>query len=453
MSRVLPPGPPSAPLRSLWRFSRDPLSHLTRIGRDHGPISSFLIGRVRIFFLNDPELVKELLVVKHRSFEKDRGIKVAKKLLGEGLLSSEGDFHKRQRRLSAPAFHRERIAAYGDQMVEYALRTRDRWRDGATVNAVAEMNRLTLGIVGKTLFGADVDGEAAELGRALSDALEMITILRLGFSNILDKLPLPGTRRWQVARERLDQTMYRMIEERRRSGQDNGDLLSMLLLATDTEGDGTGMNDLQLRDEAMTIFLAGHETTANALSWTFFLLGQHPEVEAKLHAEIDSVLDGRTPTGDDVRRLPFTESVIAESMRLFPPAWGVGRTATEDVELGGFQLKKGENALVSQWVMHRDERFFPDPLRFHPDRWNPAMKAALPKFAYFPFGGGPRVCIGENFAWMEAILVLATLAQEWRLRLIPGQHIVPQPRITLRPNPGIQVRLERRQKGRARASA
>jgi cytochrome P450 len=281
----------------------------------------------------------------------------------------------------------------------------------------------------------------------------MLTIGRIGLAPILERLPLPSTRRLNAARERLDRTVYRMIDERRKSGRDGGDLLSMLLSATDSEGDGTGMNDLQLRDEAMTIFLAGHETTANALAWTWYLLGQHPEVEARLHAELDAQLDGRPPTMADVKRLPYTEHVIAESMRLFPPAWGIGRLAGEDVEIGGYRILKGELCFVSQWVMHRDARFFPDPQRFEPDRWEPEIVAARPKFAYFPFGAGPRICIGEGFAWMEAILVLATIAQEWRLRLVPNQRVLPQPRITLRPTPGIRVTLERRKRAQLRASA
>jgi cytochrome P450 len=452
MARSLPPGPSDPPVWNLVRLSSDPLGFATELGRTYGAISSLEVPGARIWFLNDPELVKELLVVKQRSFLKDGGIRVAKKLLGEGLLSSEGDFHKRQRRLAQPAFHKERIASYGAKMVEWSLRAQERWRSGLTVDAAREMNRLTLGIVGSTLFGTDVDAEASEIGQAITDALEMFSVGRLGFARILERMPFPGTLRLHAARERLDRTVYRMIEERRRSGDDRGDLLSMLILATDSEGDGTGMSDVQLRDEAMTIFLAGHETTANALAWTWYLLSRNPAAEAKLHAEIDAVLGDRPPAMEDVKRLPYAEHVVAESMRLFPPAWGIGRQAAEDVEVAGYQVLAGEACFVSQWVLHRDQRFFPDPLRFDPDRWEPEIAATRPKFAYFPFGAGSRICIGESFAWMEAILILATLAQGWRLRLVPNQRITPQPRITLRPSPGIRMTLERRERELRRAA-
>lgn len=443
MARRLPPGP-RTPLRTLLALNADPLNYLTDLKRQYGRVNAFVAGRQQVFAFHDPELVKEVLVTKHRSFHKDRGIQVAKRLIGEGLLSSEGDFHKRQRRLSAPAFHKDRIAGYGAQMVRYATRTREEWRDGASIDVVRAMNRLTLGIVGKTLFGTDVDAEAEELGAALTQALEQFTILRVGFARVMEKLPLAGNRILTETRERLDRTVYRMIDERRRSGTDAGDLLSMLLLATDTEGDGSGMSDLQLRDEAMTIFLAGHETTANALAWTWYLLAQNPVAEERLHAELDSVLGGRAATADDVRRLPFTEHVVAEAMRLFPPAWGIGRQTIEDVEIGGWQLRAGDAVLVSQWVLHRDPEYFPNPLRFDPDRWEPGAAAERPKFAYFPFGGGNRQCIGEAFAWMEGILLLATIAQKWRLSLVPGQQVGLAPKITLRPKGRILVVPESR---------
>ncbi len=443
MARRLPPGP-RTPLRTFIALNADPLGYLTDLARKYGPVASYLRGRQVVFAFNDPELVREFLVVKHRSFRKDRGMQVAKKILGEGLLSSEGDFHMRQRRLSAPALHKERIAAHGQDIVGYAGRTGREWSDGATLDIVPAMERLTLGIVGKTLFGTDVEAEAEELGAIKALAVDQFTMLRVVFSVIRDKLPFSGKGVLEEARGRLDRIVYRMIEERRRSGADHGDLLSMLLLATDAEGDGSRMTDLQLRDEAMTIFLAGHDTVTNALSWTWYLLAQNPEVEARLHAELDAVLGGRPATAEDVRRLPYTEHVVAESMRLFPPAWALGRLASEDVDIGGWEVKAGDSVVVSQWVLHRDARYFPDPLRFDPDRWEPAIVATRPKFTYFPFGGGPRSCVGEAFAWMEAILVLATLARQWRLRLLPDQRVTPTPRLTLRPVPGIRVRLERR---------
>jgi cytochrome P450 len=282
------------------------------------------------------------------------------------------------------------------------------------------------------------------VGAALTEVMSLFGYLMLPFSELLEKLPLPPRRRFERARARLDAVIYRIIEEHRREGRDRGDLLSTLLHAVDEEGDRTGMTDEQLRDEVMTIFLAGHETTANALSWTWYLLSQHPEVEAKLHAELAEVLAGRPPTAEDFPRLRYTEMVVAESMRLYPPAWAVGRLALEDHEVGGYLIPRGALVLVSQYVMHRDPRFFPDPERFDPERFTPEAKSARPQFSYFPFGGGPRRCIGEGFAWMEGVLILATLARRWRLRLVPGTDVRTEPRITLRPKGGIQMSVNRK---------
>jgi cytochrome P450 len=275
--------------------------------------------------------------------------------------------------------------------------------------------------------------------------MELFNAMLLPFSELLEKLPLPQKRRFQRAKERLDTTIYRMIDERRRSGEDHGDLLSMLLLAQDEEGDGGGMTDEQVRDEALTIFLAGHETTANALTWTWYLLSQHPLVEARLHEEIDSVLKGgRLPSFEDVPNLKYTEMVLSESMRLYPPAWAIGRLAIKDHAVGDYVVPPGTLVLLSQYVMHRDERFFPDPTRFDPDRWLPEVKEARPAFSYFPFGGGPRRCIGEGFAWMEGILLIATLARTWSMRLVPGHNVAVNPVITLRPRHGMRMTVSKR---------
>jgi cytochrome P450 len=305
------------------------------------------------------------------------------------------------------------------------------------------MMRLTLDIVAKTLFDADVDAEAAEIGRAMTTAFESFNYAMIPFTEYLDHVPIPPVRRFNSARDRLDKTIYRLIAERRASGEDRGDLLSMLLLAQDTEGDGTGMSDTQLRDEALTIFLAGHETTANALTWTWYLLSQHPDVEERFHREIDS-LNGAAPTIDDLARLPYTRMVLAESMRLYPPAWAIGRRALAPFQMREFNVPAGTVVLMSQYVMHRDPRYFPDPERFDPERWTPEAQAARPKFSYFPFGGGARVCIGEQFAWMEGILLLATIAQQWRMRLVEDQVVDVQPLITLRPRYGMRMSISRR---------
>jgi cytochrome P450 len=306
------------------------------------------------------------------------------------------------------------------------------------------MMRLTLAVVGRTLFGAEVAGEADEIDEAFSLIMGQFQRLLMPFSEYLDRLPLPSNKRIERAVARLDATIFRMIAERRASGEVGDDLLSMLLAARDDEGDGTGMSDRQLRDEAMTIFLAGHETTANALTWTWYLLSQHPEVERLLHDEVDRVLGGRAATVTDLGELKYCESVFAEAMRLYPPAWAVGRQALEDFAAGEFVVPAGTMVLMSQWVVHRDERFWPDPTRFDPGRWTPEARAARPKFSYFPFGGGARVCIGEPFAWMEGVLLLATIAQRWRFELAPDARVEPQPLITLRPRYGMPMIARRR---------
>ena len=330
-------------------------------------------------------------------------------------------------------------------MTDYASQTREHWRDGATSDISEEMMRLTLGIVGKTLFDADVVSDAQDVGEAMTIVMDLFNTITIPFFELLQKLPLPQLRRFDSAKARLDAIIYRLIEERRRSGEDRGDLLSMLLLAQDTEGGGGEMNDEQLRDEVMTIFLAGHETTANALTWTWYLLSQNPKAEAKLHEEIDRVLAGRLPTFEDVAQLIYTEMVLAESMRLYPPAWAIGRLTIEEIEIAGYVVPRKSLVLMSQFVMHRDSRYFEDPLRFDPERWSPEGRESRPQFSYFPFGGGPRRCIGEGFAWMEGILLIAALAQDWQMRLVPNHPVTLKPVITLRPKYGMRMMLIRRQ--------
>lgn len=441
-----PPGPKRKfPGANFIAFRRDPLAFLQAAARQHGDIVYFRMGPQDVYFLNHPDHVKDVLVTHHQNFIKGRALQRSKRLLGEGLLTSEGEFHRRQRRLAQPAFHKQRIASYGKIMTDFAERTSERWFDGDTLDTSQEMMRLTLGIVGKTLFDADVESEAQEIGEALNTVMELFNAMLLPFSEFLEKLPLPQNRRFQTAKDRLDATIYRMIDERRRSGEDRGDLLSMLLLAQDEEGDGKGMTDEQVRDEALTIFLAGHETTANALTWTWYLLSQHPGVEAKLHEELDRVLEEkRLPTFEDVPSLRYTEMVFAEAMRLYPPAWAIGRLTLTDYEVGGYVIPTGSLVLLSQYVMHRDERFCPDATRFDPERWTLEARESRPTYSYFPFGGGPRRCIGEGFAWMEGILLIATLASKWRMRLVPNHPVDVRPVITLRPKHGMRMTLNRR---------
>src|SRR6266542_521566 len=398
---VLPPGPKAIfPSISVLAFRRDPIKFLTHLTERYGDLVYFEFVPQPMFLVNNPDYIRDVFVTHNRKFMKGEGLQRAKRLLGEGLLTSEGEFHLRQRRLAQPAFHRQRIAGYAATMVEYADRACDRWLAGETRDVAREMMRLTLAIAGKTLFDANVEGEADEIGKALTTTFELFNTLTLPFRQLLERLPLPASKRFLKARERLDATIYRIINERRASGEDRGDLLSMLIAARDEEGDGSGMTDEQLRDEAMTIFLAGHETTANALTWTWYLLSQPPEAEATLHAELDRVLAGRLPTVATV--------------------------------------------IMSAYVTQRDPRYYPEPERFDPARWTPEARAARPRFAYFPFGGGARQCIGEPFAWMEGVLILATIAQGWRLRLLPGHRVEPQALITLRPRYGMRMVAERR---------
>lgn len=440
---LLPPVMPQKfPGHALFAFRQDPIAYL-RAASQYGDVVRLPITRQRMFLVNHPDLIKDIFVTRQKQFKKGRGLERAKKLLGEGLLTSEDPYHLRQRRLIQPAFHRQRIAVYAEQMTGYAAKTSAGWSDGETRDMAEEMLHLALAIVGKTLFNAEVEGEAAEIGGALTEVFALFYTLMLPFADLLERLPIPSVRRFARARARLDATIYRMIDEHRASGEDRGDLLSMLLLARD-EDDGGRMTDEQVRDEALTIFLAGHETTANALAWTWCLLSQNPDSETKFHAELDTVLAGRTPTLDDLPHLPFTRKVLAESLRLYSPAWLVGRRVLSDYRMGEFVLKRGDIVLMAQAVMHTDPRFWENPDCFDPDRWTPEAEAARPKFAYFPFGGGPRICIGEQFAWMEEMLLLAALGQQWKMRLAPGQVVATQPIITLRPKFGLKMVLERR---------
>ena len=434
-----PPGPKGIPLLGVYlEFRKNPPEFLARMAREYGDVVFLQLGRQQVYFVNHPDLTRDILVTEQHKYKKSRMLERARVLLGDGLLTSEGNFHKRQRRLVQPAFHRDRLIGYGATMAECACIARDRWRNGQLMDVSQEMMRLTMDIVARTLFSARVDDEADEIGTAMSDVLELFEVILLPFSEILEKLPLPSVRRFHRARQRLDTTIYRMIAERRASGEDKGDLLSMLLLAQDEEGEGS-MTDVQVRDEALTLFLAGHETTANALTWAWYLLSQNHEAEARFHAELDEVLGGRAPAVEDLARLPYTTAVLSEALRLYPPAWAVGRRTLEDVELGGFPVPQGKVVLMSTYVSHRDPRWFRDPAAFRPERWLTEEEPARPKFAYFPFGGGARVCIGERFAWMEGALLLAAIGQKWKLALAPGHPVAIRPLITLRPRYGMRM--------------
>ncbi len=416
---------------------RDLLDFYLRSAREYGDCISLRFGLRRIVFINHPTLIEQVL--HSRNFTKHYALRMNRLLLGNGLLTSEGDFWLRQRRLIQPVFLRERILSYAPDMTAYAQRQLDSWCDGEVRDLHAEMRQLTLAIAAKTLFGADVAGQSEEVGRALHDAMGTFSQRFFRVFRIPERVPTPGNLRIRQAIRRLDAILYGLINQRRAEGVQK-DLLSILLHARH-EGDGSGMTDQQLRDEAMTLFLAGHETTALALAWGWYLLAQHPEVVEKLQTELRQVLGGRTPTVADLPNLPYTEMIVQEVMRLYPPAYAIGRQAIRPCTIGGYPVQAGRTILMSQWVVHRDPRYFDDPERFYPERWKGDLAKRLPRYAYFPFGGGQRVCIGNTFALMELPLVLATIAQQYRFSLPPGPPVLPKPQLTLQPDRPIRLKL------------
>jgi cytochrome P450 len=415
------------------RIRRDPIGFFEAQAA-RGDAVAFRIGPQRVHLLSHPDLVKEVLVVQARAFMKGRVLQEAKRILGEGLLTSEGELHLRQRRRIQPLFHQERIDGFGAAMVAEAERACDRWHEDTELDIAGEMTRLTLAIVGRTLFDTDVERDARDVGDALTAVLQDFDRFLLPGAGLLERLPTRQNRRFREAQRLLDGVIARMVEERRERPGEHGDLLTMLLEARDE--DGSRMRERQVRDEAMTIFLAGHETTAQALSWSWYLLAAHQETEARLHDELAMVLGGRLPVSADIASLSFTRAVVAESMRLYPPAWVVARRALTDVDVQGYRVRAGDLVAMSPWVIHRDARWFPEPARFLPERWLVA-DAERPRHAYFPFGAGNRICIGERFAWMEAMLVVATIARRFSIRLVPDHPVALLPRITLRPAGGL----------------
>ncbi len=447
----IPPGPEGHPIiGNVLDYSRDPLSFLINCTRQYGDIIRIPFGPIVSYFVNHPDYIEEVLTNNNQFFtdlnlKRDDG----ERLFGNGLLSSNGDFWRRQHRLIQPAFHRQRIAAYADVMVAYTNRMIATWQPGEIRDLHQEMMHLALVIVAKTFFDADVTSKVEQINTALGAVIQHYNqkqgskALLFLLNSLLPKwLPTPRKRRFRKAVERLDEVVYGIIHQHRTSGKDAGDLLSMLLHLQDE--DGSQLSDQQLRDEMMTLLFAGHETTAKALSWTWMLLSQHPEVEAKLVEELQAVLGGRTPTMADLPQLRYTERVVLESMRLYSPAWVMSREAVQDCEIGGYPVPAGTNVFMSQWVMHRDPRYFDNPEQFNPDRWANDLAKRLPTYAYFPFGGGPRVCIGRAFAMMEIVLVVATIAQKFRLTLVPEHPIVFQLSITLSPKHGIKMLLNQR---------
>jgi cytochrome P450 len=441
---AVPPGPKGGYFSgSLTHFRRDQLDFYEACAREYGDVVETRMGPYRILLIYHPDAIEELLVTRSRDFVKSPGVRFLRPLLGDGLLLSEGDTWLRQRRLVQPAFHRQRVAGYGDVMSGFAERHVADWKNGHVIEVHGEMMALTQAIVGKTLFDADVSDDAHEAGEAARVLAEDFGARLASLRLIPYWLPTPRNVKSRRAIRRLDGLIHRIIAQRRASLEDRGDLLSMLLHAQDAD-DGSRMTARQVRDEAMTMFLAGHETTAVALSWTWYLLAQHPGAEAQLADELRDVLGGRAPSVADLPRLKYADMAVTESMRLYPPAYVIGRQATRATEIAGQSIKPRDIFIAPTWTVHRDRRWFEEPEAFRPERWEGDFAQRLPRFAYFPFGGGPRQCIGNSFAQMEAVLVLAAIAQRFRLSLVPGQRITPTPYVTLRPEPGIRMLLARR---------
>jgi cytochrome P450 len=444
-----PPGlQMNLPFYLLRRFFKpgNPIALFEHLSRTYGRMAHYRLGLSHIVFVNEPDFIHEILINRPQYFIKERTQRRMKILLGEGLITSNGEVHRRQRRIAAPAFHRQRIQAYGAMMVDRAAHMRSRWQAHQPIDVASEMMQLALQVVARTLFNTDVTGDVLQINDQVNVIMQLYNyLIMLPRAEAYLQWPLPGLIRFRRARATLDRVVQRMIAEHRADGVDRGDLLSMLLASRDDEADHTGMTDEQLRDEVLTIFLAGYETVANALTWTWYLLAQNPEAEDRLHAELDAVLgDGRLPTLEDLPHLRYTEMVFAESMRLYPPAWAMGRQSTADFELGPYRFPAGSYFFFSQYIIQRSADYFPDPLRFDPERFLPLNKADRPRFSYFPFGAGGRQCIGEAFAWMEGVLMLATIAQQWRLRFVAGQTVDVQPKITLRPKYPMMFVPERR---------
>jgi cytochrome P450 len=443
----LPPGlPHSLPFYAFkpWVKFGEPIRLFEYLHRTYGSIAHYRFMGTPIIFVNDPEYIREILVTQASSFVKERTVRRMKILLGEGLITSDDPIHIRQRRIVAPAFHRQRIAAYADQIVSSAAHHASQWQPESIIDISSAMMSLSLEIVARTLFDTEVTADIRRINDEVNSIMELYNFL-VAFPKMESflHLPIPGILRFRRSKERLDQVVARLIADHRATSADKGDLLSMLIRSRDE--DGSGLSDEQIRDEVLTIFLAGYETTANALSWTWYLLSQNPEAEAKLHAELDRVLvDSRLPTLDDYPNLRYTEQVFAESMRLYPPAWAMGRMSTQPVTLGPWRIPPGAHFFMSQYMVSRTPEYYPDPLRFDPDRFTPEAKAARPRFAYFPFGAGSRQCIGESFAWMEGVLAIATIAQRWRMRSMTSEPPVPQAKITLRPRDPLLMRLSLR---------
>jgi cytochrome P450 len=444
-----PPEPPGNFLMGhAGEMLRDAAQFLLRSHASYGDIVRLRLGPRVALALFHPDHIYHVLVKRRENYSKQaRGYKKLRQVVGNGLVTSEGDFWLRQRRLLQPAFAPVRLATFAASMVTAAEQMAQSWepaaRQGESIDVADEMMRLTMRIVGETLLGTDVTGEASDVGTALSLVLEEVSRRIHTPWDFRERLPLASNRRYERALQVLNRSVQKIIDEHRSGRTDSQDLLTMLLAARDEET-GTQMSDHQLRDEVMTFFLAGHETTAKALTWTFYLLSQHVGVRSRLQREVDAVLAGRSATADDFAKLPYTKQVIQESMRLFPPVWGLARMTVEEDQIGDVTIPAGSPVLLSQYVTHRHRGFWDNPEGFDPDRFLPERSEGRHPYAYFPFGAGPRICIGNHFALLESVLILATMTSRWSLNLIPGRPVIPEARVTLRPKHGLFMAPEPR---------
>ena len=461
----LPPGPPERRIiGQTFRYLRDPIGFMQEAAT-YGDLVTMSVKPALLLLVNHPDLIREIVVNKHQLLGRGPNTEVLKYVMGNGLVTASPTAHLQQRRLMQPQFHRDRIHGYGETMLGFAAHHQQSWADGQRVDMAWEMSSLTLRIVVKTLFGLELPDDVRRIGEAFALGNRYV-VARANqpprLRRLLHRLPTPYTLRFKRAHARLDRMVYQLIEQRRNANDDSDDLLSLLLqarfddadaddVATDhdaPDGDATDrgqlMTDEQVRDQTITLFAAGHETTAVALTWTWYLLSTHPEIQDRFHAELDRVLGGRTPSLADLSSLTFTDRILTESLRLYPPIWFWSRMVFQPFELGGYQMPAGALLAAPQLIVQRDPRWFDDPLRFQPDRWTPEFRQNLHRFAYYPFGGGPRQCIGDGFAWMEAKLILATLGQRWRMDHDPSHEIGLLPLVSLRPKGGMPMFLERR---------
>ena len=433
-------------LGNLTDFQKNPLQFMSSLAREYEDVAQFRLGPFQnIFLVSSPALIKEILVTKQKNFIKSKDLKVLKDLVGEGLLTSEKDFHLKQRRAIQPVFKHTHISKYAQDMIDTTYSYTDQWISKEITQVNEDMMNITLGIISKTMFSMEFDHGNEIIGHPLD------TYMRLAVKRMRTLLPLPlwlpskSNKRYKRAISDLDDVLYKIINSRKIGAENYNDLLGMLMAAKDDES-GVGMSDKQLRDELMTIFLAGHETTGNALTWAFYLLSKHPEIEQKLYDEINKVVGSRNIEPADFKQLKYTQNVVWETMRLFPPAYVIGRKVDHDVEIGDYYFKKGDMILISQYVMHRDSKYFYKPESFIPERFDNDFLKTIPDYTYFPFGGGPRVCIGNHFAVMEAVLVIACICQRFRLTLLDDHPaVLPQPLITLRPKRGLRMNIFKRE--------